>query len=277
MNWGVEIVGLQIRSSQFKGTALFFPKMFRDQQKRWDRETIKLRKHLLNFRRNQVTVNRTPDLEKYGCLKAKRCVTGSWHYSINENVSENHFQCFRHDVGIQDLHEFVRFSVVASLTSESSFVPVDRSIATLVRLDSYVATFIPSFRADESDWVGDHRQELYNDTFSMILFIASAQIVHQIGAYVDQWCPKDVIVSSLSIERRVEFSSKTFWGRATVGMFIPCFTRHLIAISGQWCSPFIAQSMGRIHEEQILWLIAECRNGSLLNSISPSDIIIVDI
>lgn len=163
-----------------------------------------------------------------------------------------HLQFFQHDIALEVLHELMQYSVPSSSCYESSFETVRDIIISIARLNVFVATVITCLWADESENVGGHRPKLCNDTFPSLLPVAFAQLVHQIGAYVQQWCAEVITVLCSSLDTNENMLSDKLHRKATLEVFIPSSSRRLIAISSQWFSKFINCAMGTIHDCYIL-------------------------
>lgn len=125
--------------------------------------------------------------------------------SFSQKVPDENPHFIEHDVAIQVLHKFMSFLVIAVESSGACSVPVEVTIDILARFYAEVATVVTCLQADESEKVGRHSQKRYNGTFSSLLRIVLAQLVHQIKVYKDHWCPEEVVVFSLTIDRKEAF------------------------------------------------------------------------
>lgn len=88
--------------------------------------------------------------------------------SSNIEVSENNIHLLHHNVAVCVRHEFTCFAV-PPVTHSSRFSVKKGTITALSRLDACIATTVIRLRADGSERVGDHRQKLYNEIFSIYL------------------------------------------------------------------------------------------------------------
>lgn len=100
-------------------------------------------------------------------------------------------------------------------------------------LDAHVAMVITFLRAYGSENVGGNCQYLHSNTFSSILLVAFAQLVHQFGLYVEQRCLEEVSLSSLWIYTNGDVSLDTFRRKPTVEFFIRSSGRRLIFVYSQ--------------------------------------------
>lgn len=221
-----------------------------EEEKQQKKEQVEDAKAKLLFKRDNGDRDfgfwRTADVTKLGAT-----ICPSNIGSLNEKVSEDNLQLFKHDVAVRVLHEFMGFSV-SSVASSSESRVVEGTIATLARLDAFVATTVTCLRADGSEKVGGHRQKLYSETFSAFLPIAFAQLTEQIGAYVEDWCSEELTVSSLTLDAPQNPASCPLQRKATVEVYIPSVNRRLVAVSSQWFSEYITPYMGTIHDCYIL-------------------------
>lgn len=152
-------------------------------------------------------------------------------FSLNPEFSERHFQPSNHDVATQDQKYVFGFLVAASASSEAGTALVHAAVDTIARLLAYDPTVMPCFRANGSEKVGDYREKLNNDTFSLFLPKALAPQVHKVGAFLNRCCAQKATVSSLWIDSNEGSSTNTFHRRATVEMLIHLLRQWIIAIS----------------------------------------------
>lgn len=111
---------------------------------------------------------RAADITKL-CTTIRSCSTRS----LNEEVSQDILELFKHEFTVCGLHEITGFSFF-SVASSSDSSAVERTIATLARLDAFLATTITCLRADGSDKVGSLRQKFYSETVLVSPSIAFA-------------------------------------------------------------------------------------------------------
>lgn len=71
----------------------------------------------------------------------------------------------------------------------------------LARLNTLLMTLVPCQRADESERVRGHRQNMSHKTVSMDLPILLAHLSQKSGPYVEDWCPEKFTASSLSVHQ----------------------------------------------------------------------------
>lgn len=94
---------------------------------------------------------RTADVTKLGDATPTSNIGSS-----NEPVSKDILQIFKHEVSVSVLYAFMGFYVF-SVAFSSDFGVVDGTIATLARLDAFVATTNACPRADGSEKFRGHR------------------------------------------------------------------------------------------------------------------------
>lgn len=169
---------------------------------------------------------------------------------------EGNFQLFKHEVAICVFYELVGFSVVRAAL-EADYEPVKETKTTVARVDAYAAFGITRLQADETEKVGGYLLCQYNGTFSFVVCIALAGLVHQIEAFVEQRSGKKVTVSSQSTDWCEVHSSETFERKALLDVSIPSLRLPPIAVSCHCffriCSLFKADNLRLRHLEAWNW------------------------
>lgn len=167
--------------------------------------------------------------------------------SLNQEVSE-YLKPFQHNFVILVFYELTAYSVPSFAYYEGIFEAVQGTIVTTARLFAYISTVISRLRADVSEKVDNHRQNLYIGSFSSFHLVSFAQVVHQIKACVQHWCPEEVTILSLSLHTNEDMSSNVFQRKGTVEVSIPCLSQLLTSVSAQLFSKPINSVMGTIHD-----------------------------
>lgn len=88
---------------------------------------------------------------------------------------------------------------ISSVASSSGSSFAESTIAAFKRLEAFVVTTVTFRRADGSEKVGAYLQKLYTKTVAAFLPIGFTKFNEQIRALVEEWCPEELTVSSLTI------------------------------------------------------------------------------
>lgn len=119
-------------------------------------------------------------------------------FILNQDVPDIS-RFYKHAIAVQVLSESTEYSALSSSCAETSSKAVEGCIIFRATLDAYVDTIITCLRANGSKNVVGYRQNFYVDIFPSFRYVASTQQEHQIWAFVEQWCPKEVVVLFLSL------------------------------------------------------------------------------
>lgn len=118
--------------------------------------------------------------------------------ALNVEFPKTNLTIFNHNVAVRVVPECKKVSV-PFVAFSSNFDIFRGTIVTFVRWIAFVATRVARLRAYSSKSAGSHRQYLYGEPFSTYHPVAFTQRIQEIENYVEDWCPKEVKVFSLSV------------------------------------------------------------------------------
>lgn len=87
--------------------------------------------------------------------------------------------------------------------NSSSLSDTAGSILTLARLYAFTAIVVSCRKEDCTDSAGGHRLKLYYERFSCFLLLSFIDLIERNSTFVHDWCPIDLIISSLSVSVKV--------------------------------------------------------------------------
>lgn len=184
-------------SSQILGTVLFLLNMSRFFENWGDREHIKWRKHLQDVSQIQWIADLTLDLDNYRCLRTKHCVLRMWKLfnqswtTCGEFLTLQKRRCYS---GFAWGHSFLgrNLSIFKSklYTSGLKHSFSCKGWTTTSLLSSPVSEQMDPSRLT----VIDRRWQMIHSHRSFFHF---ARLVELTGSFVEQWCLKEVTISSL--------------------------------------------------------------------------------
>lgn len=132
------------------------------------------------------------------------------------------------------LYEYKEYIPQVVITSQCATSHICGKILTRARLDAFTLMLIYCLCDDVVDNVGNHRQRLYSDTFSLFSLPTFSKLTGTVAWFVNQWCPEEIeVLFTKTYDSTFSVPLPSFC-EATVKVFFSLSKQRLIAVSSKW-------------------------------------------